>query len=462
MDHLGRKLPARRNFAREALVFLACGLLVACGSAGRAALPLHKDVLVFVPAYEASQLFDADPGDKNDPVCVWGCYNVFFSSKRYFALRLPNPLVAKPLLAVGPIDVYRKFVSTMTEARDDRPQFSPYTRGADFFIFTYDWRQEIATDSAPKLAAALENFARIHESKTGLPAAQTRFIIVAHSMGGLVVRTLLSEQPEWAARVSRLYLVGTPNAGSVKATRTVVVGPDSIEDYAHGFPGALLDILPTDVDQNVTKLVGITRPSLYELLPMDDPHWTAIQANGDGRRMSATDVLLARSWEPYWPSAGLEKRLFLDGWLKNRATESGKTIDPAPWEFCQDPAYGKLKEILGQVARWRNIMGRLSATDRQLTRAGESSRLKIVLSTGLKTPSGVLTVGLHDDAKGYYTYDAKADGDGTVERVRVLDDMKASSLAVEQLQGVPHGRLMIDPHFLAYFTKELAGLPMVQ
>jgi hypothetical protein len=196
---------------------------------------VHAEVLVFVPAYEGSQLFDQTL-DKNqsDPACVWGNYNTFLSSKRYFSLRMPNPLVARPMMSVGPVDVYQGFVAQMTKAQEKLSTFAPYTLGADFFIFSYDWRQEMATVTAPQLATALESYARIHEAKTGMPAGETKFIIVTHSMGGLVTRTLLSEKPEWANRISRLYLVGSPNDGSVKAIRTLIVGPDSIEDHATG------------------------------------------------------------------------------------------------------------------------------------------------------------------------------------------------------------------------------------
>jgi hypothetical protein len=448
---------------KRLLVLLLLAGAMSCLSVARAATPLHRDILVFVPAYEGSQLFNPKLGDDpSDPICVWGCYNVFFSAKRYFALRMPNPLEARPMLAVGPIDIYRKFISTMSAPVVAEPSFTPYTPGADFFTFTYDWRQEIATVSAPQFGAALENYARIHESKTGIPARETKFIIVAHSMGGLVARTWLAEHPGLASRVSRLYLVGTPNAGSVKAAHTLVIGPDTIDDYARGFPGALLDAFPNDVDAHVTKLVGITRPSLYELLPLGDPHWTAIQPDGERRRMSADDVLRAAVWEPYWPSAELEKRLFLDGWLKDRAQKEDKPINPAPWKFCQDPNYGKLKTILAQVAHWRGIMGRLSATDQLLTRAGGPSRLRVVFSTGLLTPTGVVSHGEHDAALADLIYESKDAGDGTVEGTRVLDDMTESSLAAEHLHNVAHGKLMIDPHFLAYFTHELANEPTLK
>jgi Alpha/beta hydrolase family len=315
--------------------------------------------------------------------------------------------------------------------------------------------------SAPLLGEALEDYARVHERKTGIPAGHTKFILVTHSMGGLVARTLLSEKPEWASRISRLYLVGSPNMGCVEAIKTVVVGPDSLKAYASGFPGSFLNLLPTNVDQNVTKLVGITRPSLYELLPFDDPHWQSGQANGSSKRLRAQDVLSADSWETYWPSAQLEKKLFLNGWLRARKEERRKPIEQTEWEYCQDPGYAKLKTMLLRAAAWRHVMGRLSRTNSLLSRSGEAPRLKVILSTGLPTPTGVVTESSHDTSRADYIYESANAGDGTVEEARVLDDLEATSSSIERFHGVPHGRLMIDPQALSYFTRELSDQPMV-
>ena len=106
-------------------------------------------------------------------------------------------------------------------------------------------------------------------------------------MGGLVARTFLSENPDWADRISAMYLVGTPNLGSVKAIKTIVVGPGGLKENAVNFPASLLNLLPNDVDANLTKLVAITRPSLYELLPFDDPRWECVAADGSRTRISA-------------------------------------------------------------------------------------------------------------------------------------------------------------------------------
>ena len=427
----------------------------------RADNPLHAQVLVFLPAYEGSKLYDPDLGDKgDDPPCVWGSVDAIRSAKLYLALRMPNPLEARPMVSAGPIEVYSKFTSGVTEEQDETPGFRPYTEGADFFTFAYDWRQEIATVTAPLLGKALDNYARIHEEKTGIPAPDTKFILVGHSMGGLVARTFLSQNPQWANRISALYLVGAPNLGSVKAIKTLIVGPGGLKENATSFPASLLNLLPSNVDANLTKLVAISRPSLYELLPFDDPRWESVAADGSRVRVSAQDMLRVGPWQPYWPSPELERRVFLDDWLKKREAEGRKQIDVDEWEFCQDPDLRQLQRILTEVRDWRLRMGSLSYTNTLLTRPGEASRLKVVVGTGIKTPTGVISEGAHDSSLARYTYEPDNDGDETVTSASALDDLHPAPDHVKLLMGVPHGKLMTDRSFLNYFYGELSHEPM--
>ena len=437
-------------------------LLIACLLPLRAESRLHAQVLVFVPAYEGSQLFDPTLLEKGDAApCVWGGLDALRMSKFYFSLRMPNPLEARPMLSAGPIDVYETFNSALLQTQDAAPHFAPYTPGADYFTFAYDWRQEIATVTAPELAAALDQYAKIHEQRTGIAAADTKFIIVTHSMGGLVARTMLSERPDLAARVTRLYLVGCPNLGSVKAIKTIVTGPGGLRENALNFPASLLNLLPNNVSADVTKLTAITRPSLYELLPFDDPRWECVDADGSRHRVAAEDLMTVGPWQPYWPSAELEQKLFLNDWLKKREDEGRKHIVPMDWAFCQDPQMGPLQKILAQVRDWRLKMGSLSYTSTLLTDAGGESRLRVVFGTGLKTPTGVITEGEHDSATGRYTYAPDNDGDETVTGTSALDDLHGTPDTVKLLDGVTHGRLMNDPQFLSWFWRELSNQPMV-
>jgi len=461
----GHKAGPRRvkhRLVRLCIILVASALMffVSIFRPVRADIPLHAQVLVFVPAYEGSKLYDPDLAAKGaDAPCVWGDLDAIRDSKLYFALRMPNPLLAGPMRSAGPIDVYGDFLEGLTE-QQDAPGFHAYTPGADFFTFSYDWRQEIATVTAPLFEKTLEEYARIHEEKTGIPAAETKFVLVGHSMGGLIARTFLSENPEWAGRIAAMYLVGAPNLGSVKAIKTLVVGPGGLKENATSFPASLLNLLPSNVDANLTKLVAITRPSIYELLPFDDPHWECVSADSSRIRVSAQDLLSIGPWQNYWPSAQLERRLFLDDWLKQRKAEGIKKIDVPDWEFCQDPDMRPLQKMLAQVRDWRLRMGSLSYTNTLLTRPGEPSRLKVVVGTGLKTPTGIITEGAHDASLARYTYEPDNDGDETVTGASALDDLHPGHDQIKLLNGVTHGKLMTDPHFLDYFYNELSAEPM--
>jgi len=69
--------------------------------------------------------------------------------------------------------------------------------------FPYDWRLDIR-DSAKKLKATVD---------ASLQAGD-RLLFVAHSMGGLVVRSFLQQFPDQWNRVDRFIMMGTPNFGS--------------------------------------------------------------------------------------------------------------------------------------------------------------------------------------------------------------------------------------------------------
>jgi hypothetical protein len=242
----------------------------------------------------------------------------------------------------------------------------------------------------------------------------------------------------------------------VKSIKTLVVGPGGLKENAVSFPESLLNLLPNNVDADITKLTAITRPSLYELLPFDDPHWECVAANGSRTRVSAQDILDVGPWAPYWPSPELERRVVLDGWVKQREAEGRKKIDPAAWEFCQDPNLRPLQRLLAQTRDWRLRMGSLSYTSTLLTRPGEASRLKVVVGTGLKTPTGVITEGAHDASLARYTYEPDNNGDETVTMVSALDDLHPDASHLKLIVGVSHGKLMSDPGFLSFLYGELA------
>ena len=399
----------------------------------RAESRLHTQVLVFIPAYEGSQLYDSTLLPKGeDPPCVWGGIDAIRSATLYFSLRMPNPLDARPMLTAGPIDVYGKFLSAMTEDQDDAPHFVPYTAGADFLHLFLRLAAGDCDGDCPATDRCANQYALLHEQKDRHPGgADTTFVIVGHSMGTSPRGRCWASIPRngLPGAFSALYLfVGCLNlgAGQGRSRPWSKRGRAASRKTRWAFPRRCSLSLPNNVDVNITKLTAISRPSLYELLPFDDPRWECVEADGSRRRVAAEDMLTVGPWEPYWPSAELERRLFLDDWLKKREAEGRKQIVPADWEFCQDPQFGALQKILAQVRDWRLRMGSLSYTSTLLTLPGEPTRLRVILGTGLKTPTGIITEGAHDSSLARYTYAPDNDGDETVTGASALDDLRGT------------------------------------
>ncbi len=78
--------------------------------------------------------------------------------------------------------------------------------------FAYDWRLDPRTE-ADRLAA------RIKEELPGAREQRQPIRILAHSMGGLLARTMIARHPDvWAQMLaipgSRFVMLGTPNGGS--------------------------------------------------------------------------------------------------------------------------------------------------------------------------------------------------------------------------------------------------------
>ena len=153
-------------------------------------------------------------------------------------------------------------------------------------FFAYDWRQSVRA-AAARLAERLEAVVARAE------AEQQPVHIVAHSMGGLVVRALMSDGGRGAAvwaRITRLpgsrfLMLGTPNAGSHEAVRWLT---------GHNPTQARLALL--DFTQSTTEIIDLVRtyPGLLELLPFadSDPDFA------DAARWEALRKQLGARWKP--------------------------------------------------------------------------------------------------------------------------------------------------------------------
>ena len=176
-------------------------LLSSCTAAAPNFLPpTGETVTVFIHGYRGSFLVTDDaqrtraylsPGD----VLSSGSANLALPYEgqvfkpTYPALVPDGPLTKLTLIpAIVSMDIYQSF---MTFGRDELPGFIP---------FAYDWRQDVVASS--KL------FCDFLEK---LPAQNIQ--IIAHSMGGLVTWSCLTQNEAVALRVKKVVFAGTPFKG---------------------------------------------------------------------------------------------------------------------------------------------------------------------------------------------------------------------------------------------------------
>ena len=133
-----------------------------------------------------------------------------------------------------------------------------------FYVFAYDWRRD-NVESARLLVK------RVEALKLKLGRPDLRFNVVAHSMGGLVARYAAmygdrdlppvgtEPQPDWAGAsfVNKIFMFGTPNAGSTEAFAVLLEGY-SVTEGLRRRVHLLNKLSREDV---------MTAPSIFQLLP---------------------------------------------------------------------------------------------------------------------------------------------------------------------------------------------------
>ena len=225
--------------------------------------------------------------------------------------------------------------------------------------FAYDWRRSIA-DSAAALAAAVGD---------ALARSNQPVRLVAHSMGGLVVRQMIKDSPAVWERIceregGRCVMLGTPNRGSHSMVEALLGTAGTVQqlamlDVAHGLDGIL------DIVQSF--------PGILQLLPLAD----------DGRyfRRNTWDELRAQSGQGARPDPGL-------------LTQAQATLAGLPEQL---PHAGRVVYIAGQAAQTVNgvevIEGRVvlrATTEGDGRVTYESGRLPGVLTWYLDAEHGDL------------------------------------------------------------------------
>ncbi|WP_180129044.1 CHAT domain-containing protein [Rhodoferax sp. BLA1] len=190
----------------------------------------------------------------------------------------------------------------------DRPGISPVGLVDDFYgplveflarshqveLFPYDWRHSVR-QAAARLASTLEPLVAQAE-RSGQPLR-----LVAHSMGGLVVRAMIADGGVGSAlwqRITRLpgarfLMLGTPNLGSYEAVR-----------WLTGFNPTQTKLTLLDITQNTDQIIGLVAryPGLLELLPFapNDPDFA------DTSRWDKLRQAIRASWATA-PAAALQE-----------------------------------------------------------------------------------------------------------------------------------------------------------
>jgi pimeloyl-ACP methyl ester carboxylesterase len=258
----------------------------------------------------------------------------------------------------------------------------------------------------------------------GLPdGTPVRVDVVAHSMGGLVLRYYLRYGPhalpddgslpeltwEGARHVRKAILIGTPNAGSTKAVEQLVNG---------------LNLNP--LFPNYRAPVLGTMPAIYQLMPR-----TRHQCVVDAQTGQPIDMLDAKTWEMYgWGMASPNADKVLQWLLPGvESAEERRAIGMDHLAKC--------------LARADQFFRALDVP----ASPPQGTEISIFIGDAEPTPA-VLSV----DASGRVKVAERAPGDGTVTRVSALmDERQAMGYAV----GL---RSPIDWHRVQFINDDHLGL----
>jgi len=171
-----------------------------------------------------------------------------------------------------------------------------------FYVFPYDWRRD-------NVETARLLIKRIEELKAKLGKPDLKFNVVAHSMGGLITRYAAmygdadipggAPMPTWAGakHFDKVFLLGTPNEGSVQALQTL------LEGMSHFGGGINLPWV-----RNINRQDVFTIPSLYQLLP----HPASFLVYDENLRPLKLDIFEPATWDEYdwavWKDKKFEDR----------------------------------------------------------------------------------------------------------------------------------------------------------
>ncbi len=191
------------------------------------------------------------------------------------------------------VEIYDRLIDGLTNRAGYREVKWDEAKAGDhvdtFFVFPYDWRRD-NVESAQLLIKKIEEL----KKKLGRP--RLKFNVVAHSMGGLISRYAAmyggsdipngTIKPNWsgAPHFNKIFLLGTPNEGSVSSLRLL------IEGYSYIGGGINLPFV-----RDISSVDIFTIPSAYQLLP----HNGAVFAYDEELKPIPIDIYDPNTWEEY-------------------------------------------------------------------------------------------------------------------------------------------------------------------
>lgn len=274
------------------------------------------------------------------------------------------------------------------------------------YQYPYDWRRDISEQAASMHERVTEAQEKVRGARGLEETYPVKIDVVAHSMGGLVLRYYLrygaaplpddGSLPEltWAGaeHVSRAFLVGTPNAGSAESLQQLVDGLNLNPIFPNYRPG----------------VVG-TLPAIYQLLPRARHSLVRDEQTGEPIDVFDADVWDAMNW----------------GMLNPKEDKVLKWLLPDVREETERRAIAKdhIQKCLDRAKQFHaaiDIPASPPAGTELLLFAGDS-----------KDTAGVLSV----DSKGKIRIAEHHYGDGTVTRASAMMDERVGSSWEPGLRG---------------------------
>jgi pimeloyl-ACP methyl ester carboxylesterase len=304
------------------------------------------------------------------------------------------------------------------------------------FQYGYDWRRDIAEQAA-------ELHKMIIRAVAFQPNGGTHVDVVAHSMGGLVLRYYLRYGPDplpadgslpeldWEGTkyIQNAILVGTPSAGSVMSFTQLIEGVNFASLITPTYQPAVLG----------------TMPSIYQLLPRAR-HQRVINAE-TGEPIDIFDV---ENWVKYgWGLADPDQKKYLRQLMPDVESDEARrriAIDHLDKSLKQADQFFRAIDVPAQIP--------------------DDTTMHIVLGDALET-ADVVSV---NPNTGKVKITGYAPGDNTVTRASALMDERVGSDYIPRLQSPAsfesylflseeHIGLTRDPAFVNYLLFTLLERP---